>query len=307
MTNQPNYGQRSETYEWIACYRHPREQAISKCKRCQRDTCLSCTIPTEVSTICAECASEVNPRMQVVNGGSFSGPKAKTAAKRSINLNSWLGAGASLSVTNALIIGISVISLLGFVFDAVVFYLAFHPVGALLEPWRFVTVMLVHGGFIHLLFNMYSLYLVGNPLERTLGVAKYLGIFIASVLGGSLAVLGWALATSSTSWSVGASGGIFGLFAAVFILQRQTGVDARSMGLLLVINLAISFTFSGISWQAHLGGMLTGGLLTWLVYKFALPRPGKTVQETQLASRFIFGSFFGIVAVLIFVGNLMLS
>lgn len=306
MTNQPNYGQRSETYEWIACYRHPREQAISKCKRCQRDTCLSCTIPTEVSTICAECAVEVNPRMQVLSGGNLTGNKPKATTKRSLNLSSWLGTGASLSVTNALIIGISVISVLGFFFEAVVFNLAFHPVGALLEPWRFLTVMLVHGGFLHLLFNMYSLYLVGNPLERTLGVAKYLGIFLASVLGGSLAVLGWALATTSISWSVGASGGIFGLFAAVFILQRQTGVDARSMGLLLVINLAISFTFSGISWQAHLGGMLTGGLLTWLVYKFALPRPGKTAQETKFASRFIFGSFFGIAVALIVFGNLML-
>ncbi|MCS4485118.1 rhomboid family intramembrane serine protease [Gleimia sp. 6138-11-ORH1] len=291
MNDQPNYGQRFENFEWIACYRHPREQAISKCKRCQRNTCLTCTVPTEVATVCADCASESVAHLGVVSNGGYSSTPVKSAGQSPFSTKTWFGGGVTLTATNVLVAVITIVSLAAFVFPSVAGLLAFHPVAALSQPWRFLTVMLIHGGFVHLLFNMYSLYLVGNPLERTLGVAKYLGIFFASVFGGSLAALLWTLFTSQIAWTVGASGGIFGLFAAIFILQRQTGVDARSMGFLLVVNLIISFSFSGISWQGHLGGMLTGGLLTWLIYKFALPRPGRTVGEAKRAAELIFIGF----------------
>lgn len=125
------------------------------------------------------------------------------------------------------------------------------------EWYRLFTVALVHAGLMHLGFNMYALMVLGNPLEAAFGKQKVLTIFFFSLLTGSLASTYFA---SASSYSVGASGAIFGLFGALAVVGKKIGADTREIYIVIGINFAIGFIFGGIDWHAHLGG-LVGGLL----------------------------------------------
>jgi len=125
------------------------------------------------------------------------------------------------------------------------------------EWWRLFTVALVHAGLMHLGFNMYALMVLGNPLEAAFGKNKVLIIFFFSLLTGSLTSAYFA---SPLSYSVGASGAIFGLFGALAIVGKRIGADTRSIYVIIGINFAIGFVLGGVDWKAHLGG-LVGGLI----------------------------------------------
>jgi membrane associated rhomboid family serine protease len=126
------------------------------------------------------------------------------------------------------------------------------------EYYRLLTAAFLHGGLLHLATNMLTLYIVGAPLERVLGPARYLTIYLISALGGSLLAL---LLSPAYTVGVGASGAIFGLFGALVVLRRQIGAEAGGLFVLIGLNLVISFTLPNISWQAHIGGLLTGALV----------------------------------------------
>ena len=126
------------------------------------------------------------------------------------------------------------------------------------EWYRLFSVALVHAGLMHLGFNMYALMVLGNPLEAAFGKNKMLIIFFFSLLTGSLTSAYFA---SSSSYSVGASGAIFGLFGALAIVGKRIGADTRSIYVIIGINFAIGFLLGGIDWKAHLGGLI-GGLIS---------------------------------------------
>ena len=126
------------------------------------------------------------------------------------------------------------------------------------EWYRLFTVALVHSGLMHLGFNMYALMVLGNPLETAFGKQKLLIIFFFSLLTGSLTSAYFA---SASSYSVGASGAIFGLFGALAIVGKRIGADTRSIYVIIAINFAIGFVLGGIDWKAHLGGLI-GGLIS---------------------------------------------
>ena len=123
------------------------------------------------------------------------------------------------------------------------------------EWYRIFSVALVHGGLMHLGFNMYSLMVLGNPIEAAFGKNKMLIIFFFSLLTGSLTSAYFA---SPTSYSVGASGAIFGLFGALAIVGKRIGADTRSIYVIIGINFAIGFVLGGVDWKAHLGGLVGG-------------------------------------------------
>lgn len=125
------------------------------------------------------------------------------------------------------------------------------------EWYRLFTVALVHAGLFHLGFNMYALLVLGNPLEAAFGKNKLLVVFFISLLTGSLTSAYFAAASS---YSVGASGAIFGLFGAMVIVGKRIGADVRSIYVIIGINFVIGFALGGIDWKAHLGG-LVGGLI----------------------------------------------
>lgn len=145
------------------------------------------------------------------------------------------------------------------------------------EPWRMITAMFAHstgsGGFfgslpLHLALNMFTLWIFGQVLETTLGRARYFALYMLSGLSGSIGVFLWALMDPNAipSAMVGASGAIFGLMAAYVVIQRRMGANMSGLLTLIGINLVIGFLpGSGISWQAHLGGLIGGAIVGVIV------------------------------------------
>jgi membrane associated rhomboid family serine protease len=126
------------------------------------------------------------------------------------------------------------------------------------EYARLITSAFLHASVLHLATNMITLYIVGAPLERVLRPVRYLIVYFLSALGGSLFSV-WL--SPEFSIGVGASGAIFGLFGALLVLRRQVGAEAGALAVLIGLNLVISFTLPNISWQAHIGGLITGTLV----------------------------------------------
>jgi membrane associated rhomboid family serine protease len=163
------------------------------------------------------------------------------------------------------------------------------PASGAFEPWRMLTVSLVHStaGFpLHVLFNMLALWLMGQQLEVAIGRWRFVALYAIATLGGSVAVL---YLTSPFQAVVGASGAIFGLLGAYFVLARKYGGNTVGIVVLIGINLAFGFFASSISWQAHVGGLITG-----IAVSFALVQtPKRTQRPVQVAL------LIGIVVVLI--------
>jgi membrane associated rhomboid family serine protease len=125
------------------------------------------------------------------------------------------------------------------------------------EPWRMLTSVFLHStsSVLHILFNMFTLFVFGRVLEQLLGHGRFLVLYIASGLAGSLGVM--LIAPVDTA-VIGASGALFGLMGAFVVIQRKLGAEMRPMLLLLGINLVIGFVLPGVAWQAHLGGLVGG-------------------------------------------------
>lgn len=236
------------------CPRHPDRVAYVRCQRCGRPACPECQRPAAVGVQCVDCvrdAKRTAPRVRTVFGGS-----ADSAA---VN---------GRPVVTFTIIGICVVSWLLQLVTAGAWtqMLWFWPAGGAAEPWRFLTASFLHSTSpLHILFNMYALWITGQFLEPLLGRVRFGVLCLLSAVGGSVGVLLLAGDPfTSNAWGtpvVGASGMVFGLFGAMLPVMRRLG---RSMGqviVLLVINGAIGFVVPGISWQAHLGGLVTGALV----------------------------------------------
>jgi membrane associated rhomboid family serine protease len=124
-----------------------------------------------------------------------------------------------------------------------------------IQPWRMLTAVFAHGSLPHLGLNMLSLFLFGPLLERSVGKWKFLALYLVSGLGGSVAVLVLDPATPV----LGASGAIFGLLGAFFVIQRKFGGNTTPLLIIIVLNLASGFVPGmNISWQAHVGGLVVG-------------------------------------------------
>jgi membrane associated rhomboid family serine protease len=146
------------------------------------------------------------------------------------------------------------ISPLGYLFTNQFFY---APLFTPWEPWRMLTSGFVHdwSGPWHILLNSYAIWIFGQQLEPMLGKLRFLALYLISIVGGSVAVL-W-LSDPQTP-VVGASGALFGLMGAFFVVIRSIGGNPTQIFLLIAINFSMGFFVSGISWEGHLGGLVTG-------------------------------------------------
>jgi membrane associated rhomboid family serine protease len=125
--------------------------------------------------------------------------------------------------------------------------------------YRLLTAPFLHANIEHILFNMVTLAIVGSPVEAELGKARFTVLYLLSALGGSVASY---LLSDANQLGVGASGAIFGLMGAYFVLARRRGWEVANIAALIVVNLIIGFASSTIDWRAHVGGMITGGVVT---------------------------------------------
>ena len=162
------------------------------------------------------------------------------------------------------------------------------------EWWRILTAGFLHLGFLHLLFNMFSLYILGGLLEPAVGRLRFGVIYFVSLLAGSFGAL--LLTTDPT---VGASGAVFGLMGAAVVVMRNRGVDpmANGLGVWIGLNLLITFTIPGISLGGHIGGLLGGAAAAALMYEL----PGRvrmpTIAPTLLAGALGLAAIIGSIAV----------
>jgi membrane associated rhomboid family serine protease len=150
--------------------------------------------------------------------------------------------------------------------------LAFQPAASILEPWRFITAGFVHSdslfsnplSVLHIVLNMYTLFLFGRTLEPIIGRWRFLALYLISIVGGSIAVM-WL--SSPIQVVVGASGGAFGLMAAFLVILRSIGANSTTMAGVIAINLVFTFMNPSISWEAHVGGLALGALVAVLYSK----------------------------------------
>jgi membrane associated rhomboid family serine protease len=126
------------------------------------------------------------------------------------------------------------------------------------EYYRLLTAAFLHAGVFHVLMNMFALAQLGPVLEAALGRLRFTVLYVLSALGGS--VLSYLL-SDPFQLGVGASGAIFGLFGAYYVVVRRLGGETRSILTLLAINLVITFTIPIIDWRAHLGGLVVGAVV----------------------------------------------
>jgi len=126
--------------------------------------------------------------------------------------------------------------------------------------YRILTVALTHAGWLHLAFNMLALWTIGTPVEQYLGKVRYAVLFISSLVGASLASLYFG---PQNIYAVGASGAIYGLFGALFVIGRKSGANYQNISGIILINLLMTFVIPGIDWRAHVGGLITGAFIAY--------------------------------------------
>ena len=130
------------------------------------------------------------------------------------------------------------------------------------EWWRLLTAAFLHGSFLHIAFNMYVLFALGPTLERILGHVRYAVLYVMAAIGGGVASYTFS---EVNTVSVGASGAIFGLMAALVVAGRRLRYDITQVLVLLGINIVIGFISPGTDWRAHLGGMVVGGIVAGIM------------------------------------------
>lgn len=273
---RPSYGYSAEdtpeSQDQPVCPRHPDRVSYVRCKRCDRPACPDCQRPTAVGVLCVDCERELSRQ------------QASTRPRNAMGA----GIGKRTPYVTYALIALCVLAYLGqMVAPHIVEQLGlFAPFRALAMPWTFFTAGFLHGGIMHLALNMYALWMVGQYLEQTLGHVRYSAVYLVSVLGGHTAVylLADPLGQAWYTGTLGASGGVFGLFAAMFIVNRHLGGQTAQILVLIGLNLVITFTIPNISWQGHLGGLVLGAAVT--AGMFALrPKATPGADRQALARR----------------------
>jgi len=269
----------SATTTTQTCYRHPDRETGVQCSNCGRPICPDCMTPTPVGMRCPECARQ---RTQVRTVRNLHADPQLTYALIAVNVLVFV---AELATGTGMRPG-------GRVFADGALY---GPAVAAGEWWRIVTGGFLHASILHILFNMYFIYVLGGMLEPVMGKLRFAVLYFVSLLGGSFG----ALLLSPDSPTVGASGAAFGLLGAAFLAMRARGIDPMQsgLGLTLVLNLGITFLIPGISIGGHLGGLIAGGVAGWLLFELADRR--RSLRAPALAGAAALGAAAAVGSVLI--------
>ena len=250
------------------CYRHPDRQSFIICQRCGRTVCSECQTQAAVGVHCPECVREARESAPRTSRGT------RTRIKRSMRSSS------GVPVVTYTLIGLNIaVFALDFVTGGSLYgWLAYRGDFTGSQPWRMLTSTFMHASVLHLLFNMFSLFIFGPVIENAVGRARFAALYLLAGFGGSLAVL--LLAPDQAV--VGASGAIFGLLGAFFIIQRRLGGNNAQLLVLIGLNVAFGFIVPNVAWQAHVGGLVVGAAVA-AVYMATRHRSKKAVQIASVA------------------------
>lgn len=265
-------------YGFAGCYRHPDRLTGVRCIRCNRPICPECQRPASVGFQCPEDvragAASVRRGRTVVGAVVNSGPPYVSWALIALNVVVYL--------ITALAPGGNLVDNTG----SQLFRdweLAPVLVGLDHDYVRLLSSAFLHYGPLHILLNMYALYIVGPALETVLGRWRFVALYLLGALGGSVAILLFGAVNVPV---VGASGAIFGLFAAALVLSRTVGFNTRALLITVGINFVFTFSVPGISKLAHLGGFVFGAIAALALLGWRLQgRPvNARLLQLQLAS-----------------------
>lgn len=233
------------------CYEHPERMASSVCRSCERPICTECMVEAPVGWQCRRCV-RTNARRSPVT-------RYRPAPLRQPALRS---APVTMAIVVACVIVFAITQSSPGVVDQLVEWGFQISNGQL---YRLFTAMFVHYNALHIGMDMLSLVIVGRVVEPAIGHWRFLGLYLVAGVAGNVAC--YAL-TAPNVGSAGASGAVFGLFGAYFVLARRASVSTSSIVTVIVLNLVIDFQIPGISWQAHVGGLI-GGLVVTIGYVWA--------------------------------------
>lgn len=242
------------------CYRHPSRETGVSCSNCGNPICPDCMTSTPVGMRCPDCAGQ---KQRVHTMRSMHVDPTVTYVLIALNVLLFLGSGTG----GSFLTGSGGSSR---IFQDLALWGPAIDLGH--DYWRLVTAGFLHSGLLHIGFNMYILYWLGTMLEPSLGHARFLALYLASLLAGSFG----ALLLSPNAVTVGASGAVFGLMGAAFVLQRARGINPMQSGIgpVILFNLVISFVIPNISIGGHLGGLVGGAAAAFAMERLAGRRPG---------------------------------
>jgi membrane associated rhomboid family serine protease len=280
------------------CYRHPSKETYVRCTRCERPICPDCMNEASVGHQCPECVAEGRRTQRPVRtafGGSVAG-RAGTTTKALIGINvvvmliSIMSGGANAVAGGGwggLLGGSTPLTEWGAVLGSAVY----GPVGDLAvhgiahgEWYRLFTAMFLHYGVLHLLMNMYALWILGRELERVLGPVRFVGLYLLAGLGGNVAAY---LFSAPNSMTAGASTAVFGLMAAIFVVLRRLNLSVAPILPIIVINVIFTFVISNISVAGHLGGLAVGAVVA-AILAYAPKDKRNLVQGVGCAAVLVF-------------------
>lgn len=266
------------------CYRHPDRETYIRCARCNRPICPDCMLAAPVGFQCPECVAEGNKGVRqprtALGGEVRERGNVLTLSLIVINVVVWLiglvyrSGGDSLYAQLASLTGTNEIAarlglMMGTTADS-------PSIGVIDGQWyRLLSAAFLHEQIFHIGLNMLALWMLGNSLEPVLGRWRFIALYLLSALGGSAASLLAMTESVPYAMSLGASGAVYGLFGALFVIMRKLGREIGSIAGLLAVNLVISFVVQGIDWRAHLGGLVVGTALA-AVFAYA-PRKQRLV------------------------------
>lgn len=226
--------------------------------------------PTPVGMRCPECSRQRTKVTRGVGEASLSGSAPATFILIALNAAAFLAEIASahggFEVGNSSAVG----------------EFGLYGVGVAEGEWyRLLTGGFLHASLLHIGFNMFALYFLGRMLEPSIGTLRFVFLYAAALFGGAFGAL---LLSGPDTFTIGASGGIFGLFGAAFVIARGRGFDAvaGTIGVVLLINLALSFGTPRISLGGHLGGLVAGVVCALVIIAGDRGRLGKNRLAAEL-------------------------
>ncbi|HVV77567.1 MAG TPA: rhomboid family intramembrane serine protease [Mycobacteriales bacterium] len=250
------------------CYRHPDVETGVHCTRCGRAICPRCMIPASVGFHCPECVAE--GRRTTRTARTIYGGRARPGQAPGLVTRTLIGINVVVFIVTAAS-GANVLT--GSTGKSTIYdRFALIPIDVAHGQWyRLITAAFLHYGILHIGFNMFALWSVGPQLEAALGRLRYATLYVLAGIGGS--VLSLAIGPAFEQ-AAGASGAIFGLFAAFYVIARHLNLNAGPIATTIVINLVLTFSLSNIDWRGHVGGLVTGAAIA-AVFAFAPHGPAR--------------------------------